>query len=445
MTVDLLQVLPDFDTKPYSHLLPSLDKALITTNDLITLDAVDIARRAQVPVVDLRKLAEAVLATLHQQLGFGDERARSNGLFTGIATGGVVTGEWKTISTLDEGLDAALGGGFPTGHLVEVTGESGAGKTQLLLTLLLSSQLAPPRGLSRSALYISTEAPLATTRLTQLLSTHPHLCSLPLDKKPSLAKILSIQTPDLESQDHIIRYQLPVAIQRHGIGLVVVDSIAANYRAEFERGGARAGAAAMAKRGTQLVQLGALLRDLARTKDIAIVMANQVGDRFMLLPNQATNAVSRTVSFNSQNGDADTGEINLGNRLKQESQTAVISPVPLALDHQQRWFTGWGDRQSISYSRSQGLKTPSLGLVWTNQISCRIALIKEPVYVTRPTVTSINGNDTWNESETDIARWRRWFKVVFAPWVEPSDVMGIEFEILRNGLKHVANDKAAEE
>ena len=38
MTVDLLQVLPGFDTKPYSHILPSLDKALITTNDLVTLD-----------------------------------------------------------------------------------------------------------------------------------------------------------------------------------------------------------------------------------------------------------------------------------------------------------------------------------------------------------------------------------------------------------------------
>ena len=31
--------------------------------------------------------------------------------------------EWNTISTLDDGIDAILGGGLPTGYLCEVTGE----------------------------------------------------------------------------------------------------------------------------------------------------------------------------------------------------------------------------------------------------------------------------------------------------------------------------------
>ena len=133
---------------------------------------------------------------------------------------------------------------------------SGAGKTQLLLTLLLASQLPPPQGLAKSAVYISTEAILSTTRLAQLLSSHPALAPLPADQKPSLSRVLSIQTPDLESQEHILRYQLPVAIEKHDIGLVILDSVAANYRAEFEKQGAGNGAAAMARRGTQLLQLG---------------------------------------------------------------------------------------------------------------------------------------------------------------------------------------------
>merc|ERR1712137_1279713 len=108
----------------------------------------------------------------------------------------------------------------------------GAGKTQLLLTLLLASQLPPPQGLAKSAVYISTEAILSTNRLAQLLASHPALTSLPAAQKPSLSRILSIQTPDLESQEHILRYQLPVAIQKHH---VVLDSVAANYRAEFEK------------------------------------------------------------------------------------------------------------------------------------------------------------------------------------------------------------------
>jgi DNA repair protein RAD57 len=250
---------------------------------------------------------------------------------------------------------------------------SGAGKTQLLLTLLLAAQLPPPHGLAKSAVYISTEAVLATNRLAQLLSSHPALASLPPEDKPSLSRVLSIQTPDLESQEHILRYQLPVAIKQHGVGLVILDSVAANYRAEFEKKGAGGGAASMAKRGTQLVQLGALLRELARTEGIAVVVANQVADRFTRAPSAASsNAVSRTTSANSQgNGREHTPQPSMPS---QPDVGLLLSPDPLALDHQQKWFTGWGDNQ---YEPEHAQKTPSLGLVWTNQLACRIALLKK--------------------------------------------------------------------
>ena len=45
--------------------------------------------------------------------------------------------------------------------------------------------------------------------LAQLLETHPQLCSLPEDQKPSLSRVLAIRTPDLESQDHI--FEVPSA------------------------------------------------------------------------------------------------------------------------------------------------------------------------------------------------------------------------------------------
>ena len=158
-----------------------------------------------------------------------------------------------------------------------------------------------PLGLSKTAVYISTEAVLSTTRLAQLLSSHPALERVAQDERPSLANVLAIQTPDLESQEHILRYQLPVAIRKHNVGLVILDSVAANYRAEFEKKGASNGAASMAKRGTQLVQLGALLRELARTEGIAVVVANQVADRFTKPPSAPnSNAVSRNASTNSQ-------------------------------------------------------------------------------------------------------------------------------------------------
>jgi len=123
---DLLQVLPDFDQKPYTHLLPSLDKALITTNDLLTLDAGDVAKRAQVPAGELRKLADGIVVALHRQLGFGGTEAEAAGNEILSSKEGIATKEkdtWTCISTLDEKLDAALGGGIPRGYLVEITGE----------------------------------------------------------------------------------------------------------------------------------------------------------------------------------------------------------------------------------------------------------------------------------------------------------------------------------
>lgn len=113
---DLLHVLPDFDTRPYTHLLPSLDRALVSTSDLVTLEPADVAKRAQLPPAEVKKLVEAALSALHRQLGFGGEEA-PGAAFLSAARG------WPCITTLDEALDAALGGGIPPGYLVEVTGE----------------------------------------------------------------------------------------------------------------------------------------------------------------------------------------------------------------------------------------------------------------------------------------------------------------------------------
>jgi DNA repair protein RAD57 len=120
---DLLHVLPDFDLKPYSHLLPSLDKALVTANDLLTLDAADVAKRAQLPAGELRKLADAVAAALHRQVGFGADAQPGRAFLSGVTEWEPPDSGWNCISTLDEKLDAALGGGIPPGYLVEITGE----------------------------------------------------------------------------------------------------------------------------------------------------------------------------------------------------------------------------------------------------------------------------------------------------------------------------------
>lgn len=143
--MDLLTILPHFNTKPYTHILPPLERRHIATVDLITLDYLEIAKRAHVPPADVRRLCADVVVGLHGDLGFSTSSVRGGGAHDGEynkdshnqhsneqvaaadrADGGrnkLDLSRWNTISTLDPALDELLGGGIPTGYLTEITGE----------------------------------------------------------------------------------------------------------------------------------------------------------------------------------------------------------------------------------------------------------------------------------------------------------------------------------
>ncbi|KAK7752345.1 DNA repair protein rhp57 [Diatrype stigma] len=600
---DLSRILPDFPIGQYARLLPAIERQQLTTADLLTLEVTDIGKRTQLPLLDVKRFCGAVLEALHVDLGVSDKHQQqqqlkqrqpqqSNDVSEGdaeVAAGNQnsksrendenksarppppppppsqlrhtlpeLAAQWRTISTLDASLDRALGGGIPTGRVTEITGESGAGKTQLLLTLLLAVQLPPERGgLGCPALYVSTEAPLSTVRLAQILRNHPRLRDLGPDaevgdgegegeggkkkkegmiRKPSLDHIISTVVPDLESQDHILSFQVPVEVARRGVGLLVLDSVAANYRAEFERTGSGSGGGGkggLAARSNELVRLGRLLHDLARQHDLAVVVSNQVADRFPSAPvpssaiatpaappksslppptattttmqqrlrhrntagldqSQESPLASRSrgrppaaaasamgnaeptssipSSLPSMTGALDVPDIpdlpeeeeeeammaaavavrssmpepapeGFHDRHHHPSSSTAAPPPALLLDHQQRWFTGWGDEpypyQGGAGGSSDGsLKTPSLGLVWSAQVAARIALLKRPAYhYPKEVVVAAGGGASSAEyDEYDdigagagagattptLRSWRRWMKVVFAPHVPPS-------------------------
>ncbi|KFY26518.1 hypothetical protein V493_04041, partial [Pseudogymnoascus sp. VKM F-4281 (FW-2241)] len=324
---DLSSILPAFPTASYGNLFPSLEKQGVSTTDLLALDPAALAKRANVPLADIKRLCTDVLNALQCDLGLIDDGSKKS--HSPLRdTGNELSKKWGVISTLDPSLDDLLSGGFPAGYITEITGESGSGKTQILLLLLLAVQLPPPHGLNRSAIYITTESSLPTSRLDQLRAVHPTLADT------SLSRILTIHARDLETQDHILRFQLQLAIRRHNVGLVVIDSVAANFRAEFERsgdGGAAHGAN-MARRTAELVGLGAILRGVARSEGVAVVVSNQVADRFAPL----------------SVGDGPRGSWAESQGRRER----------LTLDGQMRFFTGWGDGE---YGEEGGMKTPSLG------------------------------------------------------------------------------------
>ncbi|KAI7283601.1 P-loop containing nucleoside triphosphate hydrolase protein [Hortaea werneckii] len=440
---NLLTVLPDLDIRPFTHILPSLEKALVSTADLLTLEPVDIAKRAQVPSREVEKLATTLIDGLHGGSRDSTDRKGPDGERTGAGhaiDGESLANDAQAISTLDDDFDRLLNGGIAVGAVTEFVGESAAGKTQFLLTLLLSVQAPEPLGLGKAALYISTEAPLQTTRLNQLLERHPKLAALPPEDRPSLSKIQSTRVHDLEAQDHILRFQVLALLSRpnSNIGLVVIDSIAANYRPEFDKGHARRTAAeAFAKRSQQVAQLGALLRDIARKYKIAVVVANQVADRFTH-QDQAVSLsqmASQPGTQRSRPGSPPQSTVRRPTAAPPLSQHVPLSTTPdhsdnlstddpLSLDHQQCFFTGWGDNPFTH--QNQNLKTPSLGLTWTNQLATRIALLREPVY-TQPKLGE----------EMVVSSWRRTMKLVFSNGCAEFER---RFEITEGGVRAVKDE-----
>ncbi|KAK3901084.1 DNA repair protein RAD57 [Staphylotrichum tortipilum] len=519
---DLLRVLPNFPVGQYAALLPALDDDAISTCDLLTLDPADVAKRTRLPLPHARRLCAAVLRALHADLDvFPPAPAAKPASDAGPDhprhhpeeqqppvpvpapppslrnTAASLAARWQTITTLDPALDRALAGGIPAGYVTEITGESGAGKTQFLLSLLLAVQLPPPLGLGRPALYVSTEAPLSTRRLAQMLAANPLFRRLPPADRPSLDRIISTVTPDLESQDHILTFQVPVEVARRGIGLIVLDSVAANYRAEFDRSAASSTSSSsrqgfnMGARSAELVRLGMHLRDLAQRHNLAVVVANQVADRFTSQPHiLPSTTVSKTPASSlprPRSPRHQTQESPLATRsatihqppshpshhpqpnsqpsqshnhpTPSHNQTPQPPPnnlPPLLLDHQQNFFTGWGDTPP-SHSHSHyptsppgGLKTPSLGLVWTTQLAARIALFRRPVArryqpLRPPPHERQGGGDA--AAGVGGSGWERRMKVVFAPHV-PESGPGLEgavgFEVWMGGLRGLGGDAEVE-
>lgn len=449
---DLLEVLPDFNTKPFTHLLHSLEKNNISVVDLISLEPKEIARKCPLPPVDVQKLRQALVLALQNDLktlvtktrkrgseaaqrgispppileaGRTDQETSPVGGATCLGGSGDMQLEHASkfhdperrlrLPVLDPRIDHALRGGFRPGHVSEIAGESAVGKTQLVLGLLLSVQLPPPRGLGKSAMYISTEDNLSTRRLSEMLASHPEYQKLPPNSRPTMDQVHTVTANNLAAQEHLIQYRLPVAMPRMNIGLVILDSVAANFRAEHETHTS----AGLVDRAADLMHLGNSLRRIAMEFNAVVIVTNQVSDRF---DDQGAHS-TRTPIHSAPN--ADPASSSAAPTLTQSSQAASFRRRRMevqSLDHQLRFFTGWGNKGRSNY---ENMKTPALGLAWANQVSARLVLKMEHER-DYPGV----GNGSRDRKR------RRSLTVVFAPWA-PATPVPIEYEITTIGIQSV--------
>ncbi|XP_048218622.1 DNA repair protein XRCC3 [Perognathus longimembris pacificus] len=171
-------------------------------------------------------------------------------------------------------LDRLLAGGLPLDGITGLAGRSSAGKTQLALQLCLAVQF--PRqhgGLEGGAVYICTEDIFPSKRLQQLIAQQQRLrTDVPSEvvQKIKFSNHIFIEhAADVDTLLECVMKKVPVLLSRGMARLVVVDSVAAPFRSEFDK-------EASALRARHLQSLGAALRRLSSTFQAPVLCVNQV-------------------------------------------------------------------------------------------------------------------------------------------------------------------------
>lgn len=209
-------------------------------------------------------------------------------------------------------MDRLLRGGLPVGGVTELFGPSAVGKTQLALQLCLSVQF--PRqhgGLDSGAVYVSTEDRFPSRRLQQLISEQS---TLRRDVSPSLIqhkdfsdRVYVEHAADLASLLCVLK-RVSLLLARGLVRLLVVDSVAALFRSEFE-------ACDWLQRHQQLLAVSSELQRISRSFSAVVLCINQVVD----LLNQDQTQSSAHSSFGPALGLAWSNQLTARLALRREA------------------------------------------------------------------------------------------------------------------------------
>ncbi|XP_024912546.1 DNA repair protein XRCC3 isoform X2 [Cynoglossus semilaevis] len=229
-----------------------------------------------VPALDLQRLSGLSRTDVQLLLSAAAATCRPHPAVSAVNYGGLASN--LRLSVGCPVLDQLLRGGLPVGGVTELSGESAAGKTQLALQLCLSVQLPVQyRGLGSGAVYVCTEGSFPVTRLYQLISEQPRLrTDVPESVVTSLRfsdQIYVEHAADLDSLQACLSRRVPLLLARGLVRLVVLDSVAALFRSQFQ-------ADDWLERNRQILRLGAKLQQLTSDFNSVVLVINQVTDVF---------------------------------------------------------------------------------------------------------------------------------------------------------------------
>jgi len=172
-------------------------------------------------------------------------------------------------------LDHVVGASFRPGHVIEVTGEAGSGKTQLLVNALACSVTKEPVEGSASkscqkearSVVISTEGSFPAERLKQMIASFKS-SSNQVDVRTTMDNILVHSLTSLDEFLDCLHVRLPKLAENYSLNLIVIDSVAAPLRSEEHTSGK--------ERSQWIHTIGRAIHTLAVNFNVPVIMANQV-------------------------------------------------------------------------------------------------------------------------------------------------------------------------
>ncbi|MEM4336409.1 MAG: DNA repair and recombination protein RadB [Candidatus Woesearchaeota archaeon] len=162
----------------------------------------------------------------------------------------------QTISSGSPLLDNLLGGGYEKDIITTIYGPAGSGKT--LLCLLVAISVAK----TKRVIYFDTEGGFSVLRMSQLFK----------DYKKIIGNILFLKPTNFEEQKK--SFEKLKNIINSDVGLIIIDSISMLYRLELKQ------EENIHDINRELAQQVALLTEIARKKQIPVIITNQVYSNF---------------------------------------------------------------------------------------------------------------------------------------------------------------------
>ncbi|SCU88834.1 LAFA_0E14796g1_1 [Lachancea sp. 'fantastica'] len=474
--MDLYDQLPNSKLaflQEYAVVLDCLIEKRVTVTDLLTRRPTELARIVPRSINEIASFQQA-LKNEYEELLFGPKRSSL----------AVVQDCIREFTTGDRGIDEVLGGGIRTHGITEVFGGSSTGKSQFLMQLALTVQVSVEHGgLNGKCVFITTEGSISTKRLEELIANKSK--QLPGFEQVSQDNIFTVNCNDLANQEHTLQVQLPILIERNpDIKLVVVDSISHHLRVELERRSFRDSQ----DNRHYIDQMAQHLLKLANDYSLAVVVANQVGDKPVPEPSAVNSSpngdftsygyqIGWTVGWkdstiyyrqvqeglltDSVNKAKPQQRGNIESILSEDEDYRLVAEAAFARKRpRDEENTSKESNRSSSPSlasartetstspfpkflpmplrrrRKVETKIPNLGLSWANHLSVRIMLSK--IYRASPMIR--RGELDLNEVMDTNNFWQvhRTFRVIFSEYSKKPDV---EFIISSSGIESITQVK----